>query len=550
MHYRVVIVGSGFGGLGMGIRLKQTNQDDFVILERAGDVGGVWRDNSYPGCACDVQSHLYSYSFAPNPNWSRTYSPSAEIHAYLKRCAERFGMTPRLRLNHEVREARWEEEAQRWRIETNQGVFTADILVAGVGALSEPSIPNIPGLSSFEGRVMHSARWDHSYALEGKRVAVIGTGASAIQFVPAIQPKVGQLKLFQRTAAWVVPRRDKAISPRAQAWFAKFPLLQRIARAWLYWPRELFVLGFRHPAFMRYLARLVKKYLAKQVRDRDLRAKLTPNYTFGCKRVLISDDYLPSLTKPNVEVITNGIREIKAHSVVTEDGAEHEVDAIILGTGFHVTDMPLAKYVRGLDGRTLEELWEGSPKAHLGTTVAGVPNMFMILGPNTGLGHSSVVTMMEAQYEHILKALQFMEAKAAATIEPRADVQAAFVAEMDAQTKNTVWNAGGCASWYLDKTGRNSTLWPTFTFVYRRRLERFEPSEYVTQPRRAAREQPAPAKRRSASCLEAAGTKVTLRRFDGMIHGFANMVGVSRACRAATIEIASLVRKQLDGGQS
>jgi cation diffusion facilitator CzcD-associated flavoprotein CzcO len=478
-HFHVAIAGSGFGGLGMAIRLKQEGFRDFVIFERAADVGGVWRDNSYPGCACDVQSHLYSFSFAPNPGWSRAFSPQGEIHAYLRDCADRFGIRPHVRFQHAVREARWDEARQRWHIETSEGPYTADVFISAVGGLSEPAIPDLPGLKRFQGKVMHSARWDHGYALAGKRVAVIGTGASAIQFVPAIQPQVGRLLLFQRTPPWVMPRKDRPISEAMRRLYQRLPGLQRLTRGLIFALRELLALGFMNPRILQLSQRRALKHLEAAIPDPALRAKLTPKYTLGCKRVLISDDYLPALAKPNVGVITDGIQEVREHSIVTADGTEHPVDALIFGTGFHVTDMPIAHHIRGRGGRSLAEVWGGTMKAHLGTTVSGFPNLFMVLGPNTGLGHTSVILMMEGQLEHVLGALRYMEGRGLAAVEPTPEAQAEFIQHVDSRMAETVWMQGGCVSWYLDATGRNSTLWPGFTFTYRRRVERFEPSEYV-----------------------------------------------------------------------
>jgi cation diffusion facilitator CzcD-associated flavoprotein CzcO len=483
-HVKVAIAGTGFAGLGTAIRLKQEGEHDFLVFERAGDVGGVWRDNSYPGCACDVESHLYSFSFARNPGWTRAYAPSSEIWEYLRDCARRFGILPHVRFHHEVREAAWDDAAQHWRLETSGGVYTADVLVAGVGALSEPSIPKLPGIERFQGKTFHSARWDHGYALAGKNVAVIGTGASAIQFVPRIQPVVGSLRLFQRTPPWVLPRHDRALGPRTRRLMRSSRAAQWLMRASIYGRRELFALGFLHPRLAELPEKLARRYLERMIPDPVLRAKLTPSYRLGCKRVLISDDYLPSLTRDNVEVITDAIREVRAHSIVTADGVEHPVDAIIYGTGFHVTDMPIARRVRGRDGRTLDEVWRGSPQAHLGTTVAGYPNFFMLLGPNTGLGHSSVILMIESQIEHVLKALRFMRQRDLAAVEPRPEAQADWIAEVDRRMLGSVWTAGGCQSWYLDETGRNSTLWPGFTFTFKRRVERFVPEEYVAIRRR------------------------------------------------------------------
>lgn len=478
-HVRIAILGSGFGGIGAAIRLKQSGETDFVILERAEDCGGTWRDNSYPGCACDVQSHLYSFSFALNPSWSRSYSPQREIWEYLRECASRYGLTPYFRYGREVREAFWDDDARRWRIVTSKEIYTAEIVISACGALSEPSIPKLRGLDSFEGEVFHSATWNHDFDLKGKRVAVIGTGASAIQFVPAIQPKVGKLVLFQRTPPWIIPRRDRAIGKLAQSIYRHVPYAQKLTRAGIYAARELMVFGFQNPKVMAYGEKLARAHLAKAISDPVLRKKLTPDYTLGCKRVLLSDDYYPALAQKNVDVVTTGIREITPKGVVTDDGTLHEVDAIIFGTGFLVSDPPIANRVHGRGGKTLEEAWAGSPKAHLGVTVAGFPNLFFLLGPNTGLGHTSVVVMIEGQIELVMKALAHMKKAKAATIEPTVAAQDAFVRYVDRRLGESVWLQGGCASWYIDHTGRNSTLWPGFTFAYLWRTANFDPRDYV-----------------------------------------------------------------------
>jgi cation diffusion facilitator CzcD-associated flavoprotein CzcO len=487
-HFEVAIVGSGFAGLGMAIRLREEGIEDFVVLERAGDVGGTWRDNTYPGIACDVPSHLYSFSFAPNPGWSRTFSPGSEIWDYLRVCARRYGVMPHVRFDHEVTGAGWDEEAQLWRIETSQGPLTANLLVAGMGGLSEPAVPAIPGIGSFEGTIFHSARWQHDHDLAGERVAVIGTGASAIQFVPRIQPEVGRLHLFQRTPPWVVPHRDRPISERERRAFRALPQLQLLVRAAVYWARETFVLAFMHRPLAKLPERIARRHLEAQVPDPELRARLTPSYTIGCKRVLISDDYYPALSRPNVELVTDGIREVRERSIVTEDGAEHEIDTIVFGTGFHVVDMPATKLLRGRDGKLLDEVWQGSPQAHLGTTIAGFPNLFMLVGPNTGLGHNSIVFMIESQIAYVLDCLRFMRRHGVRTIDVRPEVQEAFNAEIQERLQGTVWNAGGCASWYLDDNGRNTTLWPGFTWPFRQRLRRFEPAQHVLGMREPAPE--------------------------------------------------------------
>lgn len=475
----VAIIGAGFSGLGAAIRLRQAGWTDFVVLERAAEVGGTWRDNTYPGCACDVPSHLYSFSFAPNPQWSRTYSEQPEIWDYLRQCVARYGLTPHLRLGHEVRTAAWDEPTGRWIVDTSQGRFTARVLVAAPGPLSEPAVPKLPGLETFAGTTFHSARWDHGYDLTGRRVAVIGTGASAIQFVPRIQPQVAQLSVFQRTPPWIVPRGARPISDKRQRLFRSVPLAQRAVRAGIYWAREGFATGFLNPSMMgRMGRRLALRHLREQVPDPELRAKLTPSYTMGCKRVLVSDDYLPSLSQHNVDVVTEGIAEVRPHAVVTRDGVEHPADTIILGTGFRVSDMPIAQWLRGRDGGTLAEAWAGSPKAYLGLTVAGFPNLFLLLGPNSGLGHTSVLFMVESQLNHLMAALRHMRQRGVHAIEPTADAQRGFVAWVDGRIARTVWAPERCQSWYRDATGRNFSIWPGYTFTYRRLLRRFDAHAY------------------------------------------------------------------------
>ncbi len=477
---RIAIVGSGFAGLGMAIRLKRARIDDFVILERAADVGGTWRDNSYPGCACDVESHLYSFSFAPNPSWSRRFAPQAEIQAYLQRCAERFAIIPHIRFGHDVTGARWDDESHEWVVQTTRGVIRASSLVLGNGPLSDPIIPALPGLAGFEGETFHSAAWRHDIDLTGRDVAVIGTGASAIQFVPHIQRRARQLHLFQRTAPWVIPRHDRPVSPTWQRAYRVLPALQRVARALIYARHELFLLLFRHPRWMKRVEDVARRGLRKWIRDPERRARMTPNYTMGCKRLLLSDEYLPAVAQPNVSVITAPLREVRADSVVDADGIAHRADVIIFGTGFRPTDPPLAPCIAGRDGRTLAEHWRGSPQAYLGTMVAGFPNLFILLGPNTGLGHSSVVFMIEAQIEQVMLVLRELARRGVSAIEPSAEAQAGFVAEVERRMRGTVWVAGHCMSWYLDRTGRNSSLWPDFTWRFRRRLQRVVRGDYVT----------------------------------------------------------------------
>jgi cation diffusion facilitator CzcD-associated flavoprotein CzcO len=485
-HVRIAIVGTGFSGLGMAIKLKEAGVEDFTILERADDVGGTWRDNTYPGCQCDVPSHLYSFSFAPNPDWSRTYSKQAEIWDYLREVTDRYGMRPHIRFEHDVTDAAWDDDERVWRLETSQGELTCEILIAGSGALVEPQIPDIPGLDSFEGAVFHSARWDHDYDLEGKRVASIGTGASAIQYVPEIQPKVEQLHVFQRTPPWIMRHTDRPITGLERRLYRRFPRLQRLTRAGVYLGREWLVLGFvKRQRLMKRIQKLAEAQLRRQVKDPELREKLRPSYTFGCKRILPTNRWYPALQQPNVEVVTEGIVEVKPNAVVSADGREREVDAIILGTGFHVTDMPMTQHIRGRDGRLMSEQFEGEgTEGYLGTVVKNFPNFFFLTGPNTGLGHTSMVYMIESQIRYIVDAVRTMEREGIATLEVRPEAQAEFNQEIQSRMTHTVWMRGGCASWYIDDKGRNSTLWPDWTFRFRQRTSRFDLPSYVTTPAR------------------------------------------------------------------
>jgi cation diffusion facilitator CzcD-associated flavoprotein CzcO len=486
-HHRVAIVGTGFSGLGAAIALQRDGVD-FVVLERAGDVGGTWRDNSYPGCQCDVPSHLYSFSFAPNPDWSRTYSPQPEIWEYLRRTADTHGIREHIRFDTDVREAWWDASNDVWTIETNNGTYTADVLIGANGALAEPSVPDLTGLENFTGTVFHSAQWNHDHDLSGERVAVIGTGASAIQFVPKIQPKVGTLTLFQRTPAWVLPHTDRPVSRLERAVYRRFPVAQKLARAFVYWCRELVAVAMtKDHRLTKPIARIARANIAKHVKDPVLREKLTPTFSAGCKRLLLSDHYYPALTQPNVTLETSSIAEVRERSVVTADGTEHEVDTIIFGTGFHVTDNPIAERIRGRDGLTLAKAYEDDgARAYLGTTAPGFPNFFQMTGPNTGIGHTSLVVMIEAQLTYILDALRKMERTGVATVEVDRATFERYNNQLQSKMGRTVWNAGGCASWYLDEHGRNTTLWPDFTWKFRLATRRFDSENYAVTMRSAS----------------------------------------------------------------
>jgi len=494
---RIAIIGTGFAGLGLAIRLRQAGIDDFVVLERAGEVGGTWRDNTYPGAACDVPSHLYSFSFAPNPDWTRSFSPQAEIQAYLRRCADDFGVRSHIRFHSEVTAARYDEARGRWLVETKNArgpgdaprndSYDAQVVVSATGALSDPSVPHLDGLENFAGTAFHSARWDHGCDLEGKRVAVVGTGASAIQFVPQIQPRTGGLDVYQRTPPWIMPRYDRAFTGPERWLFRHLPVTQKAARTGIYWGREGFVAGFTvDPRLMKVAERMARRHLDRQVPDPVLRARLIPGYTIGCKRILISNDYLPALGRPNVDLVTAGIAEVRPQSIVTTDGVERPADVIIFGTGFHVTDIPVADRVTGRDGESLAGRWQAGMRAHKGTTVAGFPNLFLLVGPNTGLGHSSQVFMIESQIAYVLDAVRHLGRHGHTVCEVTGAAEAAWDDRVQSAMDGTVWTSGGCASWYLDQHGRNTTLWPGATWRFRHHTRRFDPAAYAwSTPARA-----------------------------------------------------------------
>lgn len=483
----VVIVGTGFGGIGMAIRMREQGIDDFELLERADDVGGVWRANTYPGCGCDVPSPLYSFSFAPNPDWSRLFSRREEIHAYLRGLAVDHDLLRHVTFDCDVRGASWDDDAQRWRIDTSQGPRTARVLVGAFGPLTEPALPDVPGLDGFTGDLFHSARWDHSVSLAGKRVAVVGSGASAIQFVPRIQPEVGSLHLFQRTPGWVLPHVDHATPRLQRALLRRFPALMKAQRAAVYWGMEALVTSLlRQAPTLRVLERAARWNIRRQVADPELRRRLTPDFRLGCKRILASNTYYRALAAPNAEVLTGGVVEVRGNTVIAGDGSAREVDAIVLGTGYGVLGGPVYREVRGRDGRSLTEVWAAGIEAHLGTTVAGFPNFFTLIGPNTGLGAGSMVYVIEAQVAYVLDALRQMRERGIASVDVQPEVQRRFNAEVQRMMEGTVWTAGGCASWYLDAGGCNRTLWPGQTYDFRRRTSRIELGEYELRAAAAA----------------------------------------------------------------
>ncbi|MEV6134657.1 NAD(P)/FAD-dependent oxidoreductase [Nocardia sp. NPDC051990] len=481
-HVKTIIIGSGFAGLGLAIRLSKQGRNDYLVLERGSDVGGTWRDNTYPGAACDVPSHLYSYSFALNPNWSRSFSKQGEIQRYIQGVARAYNVLDKHLFNCDVTAARWNSATNLWHIESTQGSFTANTVVSAVGALCEPALPDIKGINGFEGQIFHSARWNHDADLAGKRVAIIGTGASAIQIVPSIAPQVAHLDVYQRTAPWLLPRMDRPYTLPERLAFRHIPGLQRLSRAAIYAARETQVVGLaKVPALMQAFELIAKAKLQLEIRDPELRAKVTPNFRIGCKRMLISNDYYPALSRPNVDVVSDGIAEVRANSIVTKDGTEREIDALIVATGFHVTDSPTYNAISGKDGRTLAEVFdEIGQQGYKGSAVASFPNMFFLLGPNVGLGHTSMVYMIESQINYIADALATIDRLGLRTIEVRRAIQDAYNKDLQAKLVKSVWNTGGCASWYLDKHGNNTTLWPDFTFEFRRLTKNFDVSAYAT----------------------------------------------------------------------
>lgn len=477
-----VIIGGGFSGLAVAIGLLERGVRDFVILEKASQLGGTWRENTYPGCACDVPSFLYSYSFARKSNWSRIFAEQPEIQAYLLDVAKRYQITPHVHFETEALKSSWDESLNRWVVDTNRGRYLSQFLVMGQGPLHETQIPKLPGLETFAGTTFHSAKWRHDHDLNGRRVAVLGTGSSAIQFVPKIQPLVERLVVFQRTAPWVLPRLDRPLS-RTEQWLLKHvPGLQFLVRNAIYLFTELLQLAERSPAAMRQLQRIGVGHIRRQVKDPELRRALTPKFTLGCKRMLFSNLWYPALQSPNAEIVPHEAIQVTPDGIIGADGIERKVDTIIFGTGFFVTDTPMWKKVVGRDGKSLDDVWKGSPQAYVGTTCRGFPNAFLMFGPNTGNGHGSALVVIEAQARYVVDAIATAKRDALGTVEVRADVQDVWNDRVQTALSTTVFNAGGCASYYLDANGRNSSIYPWTTIDLRRRLRRFDRAQYEVQP--------------------------------------------------------------------
>ncbi|MFI1917457.1 flavin-containing monooxygenase [Nocardia sp. NPDC020380] len=474
----IVIIGTGFGGLGMAMELRRAGFENFTLLERGDDVGGVWRENTYPGAACDVPSPLYSFSYEPNPDWTKRCAPQAEIHAYLRGLAEKHGLLAKIRFGAEVTETEYDDATGTWTVRTADGSeLTADVVISAVGQLSRPAVPNIPGLESFEGAAFHSAEWDHEVDLTGKRVAVIGTGASAIQFVPEIQPKVAELTVFQRSATWILPKPDTDYGPRLRALFRAVPPTQLIERvAWWAVCETTSLSIVDVPAIRPIVERIGTGHLNKQVSDPVLRAKLIPDAPPGCKRGLFSNDWFPALAQPNVQVETGGINEITPTGVRGADGVLHEVDVIIYGTGFKGTEFLWPMTITGGQGRKLHDEWADGARAFKGIAVAGFPNLFMLYGPNTNLGAGSVVHIIESQTRYIRQALELLAARPGRVLAVRPAAEAAYDARIQARLDRSVWSF--CTSWYRSAAGRITNNWPGTVTGYRLETRRLNPADF------------------------------------------------------------------------
>lgn len=474
----VAVVGGGFGGVGAAVMLQRAGHDDVVVFERGERVGGVWHHNTYPGAACDVPSHLYEFSFAPNPRWSRRYAPQAEIQAYLEDVARRHGVLDRVRTNTEVQGARWDAERSKWVLQTTAGEHEADILLTACGQLSVPSVPAIPGLESFSGPAFHTAEWQHDVDLTGKRVAVVGTGCSAVQVVPAIQPHVAHVDVYQRSPGWTFPKMDFAYSERAKRLFERFPVLQRLDRASIFAFMEVAALAMtRHRWMLAPFRAAARRQIDKAISDPELRRKVTPTDEVGCKRLMLTDDWYPTLAMPNVELVSDRIAEVTPGGIRTADGVERGADVLVLATGFATHGFVAPMEIVGANGRTLAEEWAQVPRAYLGMSVPAFPNLFLLYGPNTNGGSGSVIYTIEAAVNHVIAALDELERAAARRIEVRRERAEQFDRELREALAGSVWHTG-CTNWYVDEHGNDPSQWPWTWSAYRRRASQVDRATY------------------------------------------------------------------------
>lgn len=486
---RVVIIGAGFAGLGLGIRLRLAGYDDFVILEQADRLGGVWRDNSYPGAACDIPSHLYSFSFERHYPWRRAHATRDEIVAYLHHCVDKYGLSPHIQTGKAVTQARFDEGTLAWEVTCSDGSrWRGEVLVIGAGKLGHPSIPELPGLETFEGVSFHSARWDHTYSFEGKRIAVVGTGASAIQFAPELAKRADALTIFQRSAPWVASKHDHDFSDRRRWLYRALPLLRTLERAWIYAKHETYQPGLRLPnRMLRKLRATVGAQMDRHIADPQLRAQVTPDHAFGCKRILFSNDWYAMLTRPNVVLVTSPIARVERDAVLTEDGARHPLDGIVFGTGFDTDNFLGRLEVFGRSGRALSRAWQDGAEAYLGLTVSGFPNLFFLYGPNTNVGHTSILYMLESQFNYVLSALRALSrirgaadrppGAPAVALDVRPERQARFNEELQRKLVDMVWQSG-CRSWYVTAGGKNTHNWPDPSYRYRARTRRIDLDDF------------------------------------------------------------------------
>ncbi|WP_312327445.1 NAD(P)/FAD-dependent oxidoreductase [Acinetobacter sp.] len=467
-HTKVAIIGAGCGGIAMAIRLQQHGIYDFIILEKGSDFGGTWRDNHYPGAACDVQSHLYSLSFAPKSNWSKRYAEAPEIFSYIQDLVTDYNLRAFCRLNTEVLAAHYQAERCLWQLQLqDQSILEAQFVIFASGPLHIPQIPDILGIEKFQGKVFHSAQLDHTYDPTGKNVASIGIGGSAIQYIPEIAPKCKQLYVMQRTAAWVIPRDERAYPNLEKKLFKKYDWFRKLHRARLYWSNESRVVPIVKPGIMKFTQKLVELFIKYEVKNPELAKKLTPDYIMGCKRILVSNKYFPTFNRHNVELVTEKIQELTEHSIITQDGKERPIDCLIYGTGF-ITDPRI--YMKnfqctGLDGVELNEMWKQGAESYYGICVKDFPNLFQLLGPNTLLAHNSVIFMIEAQVEYILQLMQLVDQSQSDAIMVKDQAQDAFNQQVQHMFEKTVWQFG-CVSWYQQEGGKNFALWPTYTWKY------------------------------------------------------------------------------------
>lgn len=475
----VGIIGAGPGGLALGIMLLRAGFDSFTIFDREDGVGGTWRINTYPGLACDVKSHLYSYSFDLNADWSRLWSPQPEILDYFEQCADKYGLRPHLRLRTEIRSAHWDPGAQLWCLTTASGEqHHFNVVVSAVGLFTRPLLPDLVEEEPFTGTVMHSSRWDHSIPLKGKRIAVLGTGSTASQLIPELAKVADKVYSVQRSPTWILPKPDRHYTQRERWLFAHLPFAKRLYRARLWQRSESNIAVIEHGSEKTEEFKAVALgLLVKTVEDEDLRRKLTPEHPMGCKRLVFSSDYLPALTRPNVEVVTSPARSLRTRSVVTEDGTEREVDLVVCATGYAAADYLAGLDVIGEDGATLREMWRDGAHAYLGMAVPGFPNFFMLYGPNTNVGSNSVIFILEAQARYIVRALKYLRRRGKRYVAVRPAALADFVAKIDRWMVGTVWTTQ-CSNYFRAPNGRVVTQWPRSARAFWNMTRRFRPGDF------------------------------------------------------------------------